>query len=430
MKVQFSEYFTAGVKIYYNGLATRFDTYRSCVADKEYNSGFCRYCFAKTLQSSSLKRLWIKYDPTILRATKIKPMQKRFERIFDEGMMNPHDFREWAILNRWVSETGCDGEPFQPADKKLGLTYEFLKLCNNYRFPVWTCTKTGVLADNAVSEKYFDLIDEINKKSMYFMDVSMITLNDDIAKRFEPGAPLPSKRVEVIKRLVDMKVPISISVRPFITDITDIDFDNYIETLCQMGIKVIHIRQFYLFGALLKSWKTWIEKNKDVLVRYGAGFKYKTEYLDSYFKKAQEIAEPYDINVTGHSSHTFDKSHKVDIEAFGKNKKYFFPYLVLPLWEMARGQPKFITYNDFYEKVIKPHEGDPLLDTKINIDAYNLVLLYIKCTQTKFRYTISLPMREIITRAIWVGTDYKPPLILQPKGMYQLMEACSQCRTI
>lgn len=422
MKVQFSEYFTAGIKAYYNGLATRYDIYRSCVADKEYNSGFCRYCFSQHLQSASLKRMNIKYDPTILRATDPKPMRKRFSRIFDEGMINPHDFREWAVLRRWVPETGCDGETFQPADKKLGLTYEYMEMAKNYRFPMWVCSKGHILADDTVNDKYFDLIGEVNKNSRFYFDMTLMGLDDDKVRKVEPTAPLPSERLEIIDRLTEMGVPVIISCRPFMRGITDVDWDEYIETLCQKGVEAIHIRQFYVFGTLLKKWKGWVEENKDVLVKYGGGYKYDPSYLDGFFERAMEIAEPYGTDIVGHSSRTFDKSHKMDIDALGEeDKKYFFPYTILPIWRMATdGVPKLITYDDFEQKVIKPNEPDPLLDTKINIDFYSFILFYIKCTQTKNRVVTSLPFREVLRRALWEGTGYKDALAMKPKDVYRI----------
>ena len=62
-------------------------------------------------------------------------------------------------------------------------------------------------------------------------------MNDKIAKRLEPGAPPPTKRVDAIRRLVRSGVPCSVRVDPLIPGINNEGVEELVKTMADSGVR-------------------------------------------------------------------------------------------------------------------------------------------------------------------------------------------------
>lgn len=391
-----SDYTTVGLKPFVNALAWRYDVYRSC-------QNACTYCFARAIEFGALARLGIKYDSKVCRVGDINGLMARFEEVLGRETIDSHDFIDWCVARRWMPECGTMGEPFQDFDKQVGLAKTFLLMLNNYQFPLFVCTKANLLVRD---EKYYDLLVNLKPYGLV-VDVSLISLDDKKIKRYEPLAPKASERLKLIERLCSDGVDVTISCRPFMADLTDLDFDNYIETLCKLGIKSIHIRQFYISGRLARTWKKWADSHRDILIRYGVGWKYKHEYLEHWFRKAQKIAEPYDVTITGGTPIALGKSHKTDFQKLGqKTRDALFPYTVNPIHERYFGckEPKIMRYDEELEPMLRTR--DPMLDVKIDINRKTIILVNQRCTQIKPRVDTRFLFRDLIRKGIWDGWNF------------------------
>src|SRR5436853_1402483 len=97
-------------------------------------------------------------------------------------------------------------DPYLQIEKDIGLTRKLLEIIWKYKFPLHVITKSDLVVRD------FDLLHEINKSAVLplhlqgkirhgiFITFSFSTLDDSVAKIFEPGATLPSKRLEILKQ--------------------------------------------------------------------------------------------------------------------------------------------------------------------------------------------------------------------------------------
>jgi len=396
--IRTSDFLTPCVKIWSTGFALRYDVWHTC-------NNFCTYCFARGLEFGAFNRLKILWKPNIGRVGDVAALAKRFNRIFDQGLINVHDFIDWAILNRWFPEVGTMGEQFQVPDLKYGYTMFFLKLLEAYRYPLFICTKGNLLISN---EEYYDALVDLKKNGL-IVDVSLIGLNDEKLRKFEPRAPLASERLNLIKRLCADGVDVTISVRPFLLGVTDENFEEFIETLCQAGVKSIHLRQFYITGILDRSWDWFVKQNKDKLSHYGPGWKYKTDFLLQFFKRAMEITRKYGVVTTGSTRLFFElegTSQKMDFELCNKiNQERLFPYTILPIFrEIKRriNEPQVLYYSERLSPLFKAHPN-PMLDREISITRNTFLLLISGACLSKPRVETLIPFKDIVRKSIWDG---------------------------
>lgn len=124
-------------------------------------------------------------------------------------------------------QIGTSTDPFQPAETKYKNTYKILKLLEEYEYPFILITK------GLIPESYFDLFP--NDRSV--IHYTLISTNDYMLKRLEPGAPSLNKRIENIKHIINMDLNLNLRIWPIIPSITDPE--NVIRLAATLGVSHI-----------------------------------------------------------------------------------------------------------------------------------------------------------------------------------------------
>lgn len=144
-------------------------------------------------------------------------------------------FKKKIMLNMGVAI-----DPYQPAEKKFGVTRQILKVLNEYSCPFTLGTKSDLVLRD------LDILSEASKKLHCCIALSITTLDEKLAKLIEPNAPSPKKRLDVIRELSQAGVMAGIWLTPIIPFITDNDENiaGIVEAARECGAK------FILGGAL------------------------------------------------------------------------------------------------------------------------------------------------------------------------------------
>jgi len=203
-------------------------------------------------------------------------------------------------------------EPYMLIEEKLKLTRKLLEIILRYKFPVEVATKsTLVLRD-------LDLLKEIDKNAILPDDLkhklkhgaiisfSISTLNENLAKILEPGAPKPVERLETMKKCKDegfFTGVCFIPVLPFLSDAEE-QLDETIRTVKKYGADFIFVGALTLFGKGPADCKTlyykFLEKHYPDLVPkykslYRIFFAPSKEYQKELEKKSKRLCEKYGI---------------------------------------------------------------------------------------------------------------------------------------
>jgi DNA repair photolyase len=124
---------------------------------------------------------------------------------------------------------GANTDPYQPAERDLRITRSILEVFVECDHPFTIVTK------NALVERDVDLIAPMAAQRMAHAYVSVTNLDADLARKLEPRASAPHRRLEAIRRLTAAGVPVGVLVAPLIPFVTDRFMEEILERAREAG---------------------------------------------------------------------------------------------------------------------------------------------------------------------------------------------------
>jgi DNA repair photolyase len=155
---------------------------------------------------------------------------------FETKIVVKHDAPE--LLRRELAHPGWRGEPivmsattdiYQPAEHKLRLARRCLEVLAECGQPVSTMTKSSLVLRDA------DLWQKLGARNAGRVTVTLVTLDDALAKALEPRAASPMRRLHVLRELVKAKVPVSVNIAPVIPGLTDVELPAMMRAVADAG---------------------------------------------------------------------------------------------------------------------------------------------------------------------------------------------------
>lgn len=126
-------------------------------------------------------------------------------------------------------------DPFQPREEILRVSMKIMKLCLKYDVPLIINTKSTIILDG----NHLAILQELNAKGLALIQISLSTINSDLAKVLEPRVPPPEARLDVVKKLAEKGLPVVIRLQPFIPGISDCEVKELIESAYSAGVKQV-----------------------------------------------------------------------------------------------------------------------------------------------------------------------------------------------
>ena len=204
----------------------------------------CEYCYINgSKYADSTNSLYIKSNTLELLKSQLKQKAKLKER---------------AVINM-----GSATDPYMDIEKELFLSRDILKLFNRFRFPVHIITKSDlILRDIDILKKINDEAilpkDIANLKSKVMVTFSFSTIDEEIAKIFEPNTPNLKRRIQAMKKLKKEGFSVGVCfmpILPYISD-TEIAIDEMIAAVKDIGCDYVLGFCLTLFGNTTKDSKT------------------------------------------------------------------------------------------------------------------------------------------------------------------------------
>jgi DNA repair photolyase len=146
--------------------------------------------------------------------------------------------RAAELLREELGAKSWKGEPivmsastdvYQPIEHKMGLTRKCLEVMVECGQPVSTMTKSALVLRDA------DLWAKLAEKNAGRVTVTLVTLDEELAKKLEPRATLPSGRLRVIRELTAAGVPVTVNVAPVIPGLTESEVPAILEAVAKAG---------------------------------------------------------------------------------------------------------------------------------------------------------------------------------------------------
>jgi DNA repair photolyase len=111
---------------------------------------------------------------------------------------------------------GTATDPYQPAERKFGLTRTMLEV-----FARLGGLNLSITTKSSLITRDLELLCSINRRSKLSVNFSLITLNRRLQRALEPRAPRPSLRLHALQELSAAGIRCNILMMPMIPGITD-----------------------------------------------------------------------------------------------------------------------------------------------------------------------------------------------------------------
>jgi DNA repair photolyase len=125
---------------------------------------------------------------------------------------------------------GANTDPYQPVERRLGTTRAVLQVLHDCRHPVAITTKSALVLRD------LDLLVPMAELGLVAVQISVTTLDAHLARRLEPRAASPERRLEVVQTLARAGVPVGVLVSPLIPGLTDADLERILERSAAAGV--------------------------------------------------------------------------------------------------------------------------------------------------------------------------------------------------
>jgi DNA repair photolyase len=161
-------------------------------------SNNCSYCYARSVLH--FRRLWDSDNPSVADIGKV---EKVFRDVFEKGRKTRHS---QLLKDRIPIRLGGMTDCFSDAERKAGVTLKVLKLLKAYDYPYLILTKNKLVAE----DDYIEALDP----ELGYIQFSITTPYDEVAKLYEEGASTSSERLWSMRRLADRGFHVAARLNP------------------------------------------------------------------------------------------------------------------------------------------------------------------------------------------------------------------------
>ena len=151
---------------------------------------------------------------------------------------------------------GSNTDPYQPAERRLGVTRSILEVLREFHHPVTIVTK------GALIQRDIDILSDMAKEKLAVVTVSVTTLDRDLARVMEPRAATPERRIETITALSKAGVPTGVLSAPMIPALNDREMEAILARAREAGASVAGYTLLRLPLELKALFKEWLETHE------------------------------------------------------------------------------------------------------------------------------------------------------------------------
>ncbi|WP_084327472.1 PA0069 family radical SAM protein [Salinarimonas rosea] len=126
---------------------------------------------------------------------------------------------------------GANTDPYQPVERRYRITRSVLEVLAKRSHPVGIVTKSHLVTRDV------DILGPMAERGLAKVAISLTTLDPVLARRMEPRAATPARRLDAIKRLTDEGIPVTVLVAPIVPAINDHEIERILEAAHAAGAR-------------------------------------------------------------------------------------------------------------------------------------------------------------------------------------------------
>jgi len=145
-----------------------------------------------------------------------------------------------ALLERELSRPGytprpvalgANTDPYQPVERNVMLTRQVLEILERFNHPVTVVTKSALVLRDA------DILARMAAKNLAQVAISVTTLDPALARKMEPRAASPARRLAAMAELSRLGIPTAVLAAPMIPGLNDAELEKILLAGANAGAK-------------------------------------------------------------------------------------------------------------------------------------------------------------------------------------------------
>ena len=221
----------------------------------------CIYCFADTFRASLYTSFFDNSKTMGLRHCSPDYYKRELDKMLHLRSKDHHSLQG---VNKAFSmgipiRFGIRFEDFTPAERRKGVSLTMLKYLKDIAYPVMINTKSDLVGE----DEYVRALSENPAKAA--VHITILTSNEELTQRLEPGAPSYAKRLEAARILTKAGVRVVARIEPqmFLVNDDPQEMEQYAEDLKQAGVNHITLDTYSYSANIPGIRQTFINRGID-----------------------------------------------------------------------------------------------------------------------------------------------------------------------
>jgi DNA repair photolyase len=232
----------------------------------------CKYCYARYTHEFMELRDGVDFEQKIF-------VKQNAADLLRQELRHVKPGEEVAI--------GTATDPYQPAERRFEVTRAILEELARHRG-----LEIGIVTKSNLVLRDIELLQQIAKANRLFVNITITTLNVDLARILEPRAPRPDLRLEAMQKLNEAGLAAGVICAPVLPGITDSprDLEALVQATARAGGKYIYANSLFLKPCSAAVFMPFLEKEFPTLVEsYRQRYKDRAFLTASYRKRLSQL---------------------------------------------------------------------------------------------------------------------------------------------
>ena len=175
----------------------------------------CTYCFARPTHAYLGMSPGLDFESKIL----YKP---------DAAALLEKELRAPKYICRTMA-MGTNTDPYQPAERHYKITRSILEVLARFNHPIGFVTKSALITRD------IDILGPMAVQNLAWAALSITSLDHQLARKMEPRASTPTRRLEAVRQLSAAGIPTTVMFAPLIPGLNDHELESVLEAAKDAG---------------------------------------------------------------------------------------------------------------------------------------------------------------------------------------------------
>jgi DNA repair photolyase len=232
----------------------------------------CKYCYARYTHEFMELRDNVEFE------------RKIFVKQHAADLLR-HDLRKVKAGETIAIGTATD--PFQPAERRYEVTRSILE-----EFAKRSGYDIGIVTKSTLIVRDIDVLRRVGERNSLYVNLTITTLDINLARILEPRAPRPDLRLEVVRRLNENGVAAGVIIAPVLPSITDGPgaLEAIVRATAEAGGRYVYANPLFLKPCSASIFLPFVREHFPALVNeYEQRFRTNAFLPDAYRKRISQL---------------------------------------------------------------------------------------------------------------------------------------------